>query len=238
MSEGPLKPIYLFADSQLLFRRRPDGSLFLTEVAEATGTRHPSAAYVGASNDDNLEFYHGIFEPAMQQIEGGECRMILRRPAAEDAKFLERADIILLAGGSVETGWRVFSQNGLQQLIPRCFVQGAVLMGVSAGAVQLGRGGLTDDGASLLPTFSLLPFYVGAHEEKEDWPSLRRVVQMAGAPSHAFGISFGGGAVYQAGEIEPIEKPLFELFRDEQGTRESLAFASNPVDRSSGGTAV
>src|ERR1700761_2652651 len=98
MSEGPLAPIYLFADSQLLFWKRPDGSLFLKEVAEATGVEHPSAAYVGASNDDNLELYHGIFEPAMQQIKAGECRMILKRPLAEDAKFLEKADIILLAG--------------------------------------------------------------------------------------------------------------------------------------------
>jgi cyanophycinase len=223
MSESPLKPIYLLADSRLLFWRRPDGQLLLKEIAEATEVERPRAAYIGASNDDNLEFYHGIFEPAMEQIDCGERRMILKRPAAQDAKFLETANIILLAGGSVEMGWRAFSENGMRELIPRCFMRGAVLIGVSAGAVQLGRGGLADDGA-LLPTFSLLPFYVGAHEEKDEWASLRRVLELAQWPCHGIGLPFGGGAVYFAGEIEPIEKPLFELFRDDQGVRESLAF--------------
>ena len=223
MSE-PLAPIYLLADSQLLFWKRPGGSLFLKEVAEKTGAEHPSAAYIGASNDDKLEFYHELFEPAMQQIGSGECRMILRRPAAEDAKFLETANIILLAGGSVEAGWRAFSENGLQQLIPRRFVEGAVLIGVSAGAVQLGRGGLTDDESTLLPTFSLVPFYVTAHDEKRDWASLRKVLQLAGAPARGFGLPFGSGAVYDAGEIEPIARGIFELSRDENNTKESLAF--------------
>ena len=177
-----LKPIYLLADSRLLFWKRPDGCLFLREAAEATGVPHPSAAYIGASNDDNLAFYAGIFEPAMQQVDSGECRMILKRHSAKDAKFLEKADIILLAGGSVEKGWRVFVENGLQQLIPRCFVEGAVLIGVSAGAVQLGLGGLADDGTKVLQTFGLLPFYVGAHEEKEDWASLRKTLELAAAP--------------------------------------------------------
>lgn len=226
MSEGPLKPIYLLADSYLLFWRRPDGSLFLKEVAATTGVPHPSAAYIGASNDDNLEFYHGIFEPAMQQIDIGECRMILRRPSAQDAKFLETADIILLAGGSVERGWRAFSENGLDQLIPRCFFGGAVLMGISAGAVQLGRGGLTDDECELLPTFSLLPFYVAAHDEKNDWASLRKVLHLGGDTSRGFGLSFGGGAIYHAGELEPVAKPIFELSRENDRPRESLAFPS------------
>jgi cyanophycinase len=223
MSDGPLKPIYLFADSQLLFWKRPGGGQFLKEVVDATGVEHPSAAYIGASNNDNLEYYHGIFEPAMRQIASGECRMVLMRPAAEDAKFLEKADIILLAGGSVEVGWRVFSENGLRELIPRCFVGGAVLIGVSAGAVQLGRGGLTDDESALLPTFSLLPFYVAAHDEKSGWASLRKMVALAGAPCQGIGVPFGGGAVYHGGELEPIAKPVFELFRDQQGVRESLA---------------
>ena len=229
MSESPLKPIYLLADSQLLFQKRSDGSLFLQQVADAAGVKRPSAAYIGASNNDNLEFYHGIFEPAMQQIDHGECRMVLRRPAAADAKFLERANIILLAGGSVEIGWRAFAENGFAQLIPRCFFEGAVLIGVSAGAVQLGRGGLTDDGATLLPTFGLLPFYVGAHEEQRDWESLRRVLQLAEAPCRGFGLQLGGGAIYQDRELEPVAKPVIELFRDEQGTRESLAFASDAL---------
>src|SRR5690348_16980479 len=39
--------------------------------------------------------------------------MIVSQPSPEDRQFLELADIILLAGGSVEKGWHVFEENGL-----------------------------------------------------------------------------------------------------------------------------
>ncbi|MBV9761751.1 MAG: Type 1 glutamine amidotransferase-like domain-containing protein [Acidobacteriaceae bacterium] len=224
MTESPLKPIYLLADSQLLFRRGSNDSLLLRSAVEATGVERPRAAYIGASNGDSLEFYHGIFEPAMEQVEIGECRMILKRPSAQDAKFLEKANLILLAGGSVELGWRAFLENGLRELIPRLFVEGAVLIGVSAGAVQLGRGGLTDDERELLPTFGVLPFYVAAHDERNDWASLRKALSLAGAGSRGFGVPLGGGAIYHGGEIEPVATPLFELLNESNRTSESLAF--------------
>lgn len=228
MSDSPFKPIYLLADSQLLFRKCSGDSSVLERVVEATGTHRPTAAYIGASNGDNLEFYHGIFEPAVGQVEIGEHRMILKRPSAEDARFLERTDIILLAGGSVETGWRVFLENGMRELIPRRFVEGALLIGVSAGAVQLGRGGLAGNGRELLSTFSLVPFHVAAHDEKNDWESLRRVLALAGEGSRGFGLPSGGGAVYHGGEIEPLAKPLFEILHQNGGSSESFALPGGP----------
>lgn len=228
VSLSPFKPVYALADSQLLFWKRPDGSLFLSQIAEATGSARPSVAYIGASNDDSLEVYHTIFESAIEQIPTGERRMILKRPSASDAAFLERADLIVLAGGNVEAGWRVFAENGLAQLIPRRFSEGAVLVGISAGAVQLGRGGLTDDGTALLPTFGLLPFYVGAHDEKCDWASLRKVLHLADGPCRGFGLPFGSGLVYQSGELDPVRKPIIELFRDNDCTQESLAVPAAP----------
>src|ERR1700678_533570 len=103
-----LKPIYLFADSRLLFQRRADASLFLDDVVENTGVIHPSVGYVGASNGDNPMFYHDLFLPAFEATQAGERKMVPSRPTAEERLFLERAEIILLAGGSVEVGWRAF----------------------------------------------------------------------------------------------------------------------------------
>jgi peptidase E len=221
MDSSPLQPIYALADSRLLFWRRPDGSLFLDDLVKNLGRKPSSVAYIGASNGDDLSLYHEIFEPAMRQIGTGQCRMILTRPTPEDGTFLEHAEIILLAGGSVELGWRAFAENGIRELIQRRWSEGALLMGVSAGAVQLGRGGLTDDGTELLSTFGLLPFYVGAHEERNDWKSLRKVLTLVPGKQRAIGIPSGGGAVYHAGELTPVGKPIVEMFVEDGETIEN-----------------
>jgi peptidase E len=224
MRSFPQKPIYALADSRLLFWRQPDGSLFLDEVVKNLEGKPASAAYIGASNGDDLRPYHDIFVPAMQQIGAAECHMILTRPTPEDGAFLERAEIILLAGGSVEAGWRAFESNGVKELIQRRWLEGALLMGVSAGAVQLGRGGLTDDESEVIPTFGFLPFYVGAHEERDDWPSLRKLVTLVPDGLRAIGIPFGGGIVYHEGELTPVHKPLFEISVEDGKTSESSVF--------------
>jgi len=183
-------------------------------------------AYIGASNRDSLEVYHSIFEPAMQQIPFDNHRMILTRPSPEDGIFLERADIIVLAGGSVETGWSAFEKNGFKDLIVRRFYEGAVLMGISAGAVQLGRGGLTDDGHEHLSTFGLLPFHVGVHSESDNWELLRNTLSFTQEPTMGIGIPSGGGLIYHfdTGVVEPVCKPLYDLSVEGDQHSETIIF--------------
>src|SRR5260370_10912430 len=150
LCRSSVKPIFVFAASRLLFWRRTDGELFLNHVWRNSHTERPVAAYIGASNHNNPAFYHEIFEPAMQQISADECRMILTTAEREDKAFLERADIILLAGGDVGVGWRAFREHGFQELIQQRFHTGAGLIGVSAGVMELGLGGLSEDGSALL----------------------------------------------------------------------------------------
>lgn len=209
-----MKPIYALADSRLLFWRGEDGSRFLEEILSHAGNTNPRVAYLGASNYDRIEYYRDIFEPALADIPC-DRRMIPSRPSAEDEHFLENADVIVLAGGSVEAGWRVFSQNGYRELIVKRFHEGATLAGVSAGAVQLGKGGLTDDGSSLVSTFAFIPFYIGAHEENQHWESLRRVLRMSESSAVGIGIPSGGGVVYRNNELESIGRPVHRIVRDD-----------------------
>jgi hypothetical protein len=80
-----LKPIYLLADSQLLFWKQ-HGSVFLESVRSEIVKESPKAAYVGASNDDQPEFYQ-IFEAGMEGIGIRDCRMIRASFPDDDAAF-------------------------------------------------------------------------------------------------------------------------------------------------------
>ncbi|HEV7675754.1 MAG TPA: Type 1 glutamine amidotransferase-like domain-containing protein [Candidatus Angelobacter sp.] len=206
-----IKPLYLLADSQLFFWKSESDSL-AERLRADLDTSNPKAAYIGASNGDQPEFY-SLFVAAMESMEISHCRLVPSRPSRDDILFIEDADLIVLSGGDVELGWRTFEQNGLKELIPRKRFDGAILMGVSAGAIQLGLGCLSNSAQpKQIDMFRFAPFYVGAHDEGNDWWDLRALVNLSQANTRAIGIPVGGGAVYQAdGTLEPIRKYLTEL---------------------------
>ena len=224
-----IKPLYLLADSQLLFWKSDSDSLAERLHADLD-TSNPKAAYVGASNGDQPEFY-SLFQAAMEAMGISSCRAVPSQPSREDILFIEAANLILLAGGDVELGWRTFEQNGLKELVPRKRLDGAVLMGVSAGAVQLGLGYLSNAAQpKRIDMFRFAPFYVGAHDEGNDWWDLRALVNLSSADTRAIGLPTGGGAVYYAdGTLEPLRKPLIEIVKEDSKIKENLMLA--PAER-------
>src|SRR5262249_27981918 len=158
----------------------------------------PRAAYIGASNGDQAEFY-SIFQAAMEHVAIPECRMIPSAPSADDRSFLLSSDIILLSGGDVELGWNIMKENGVSEDLIAAFNRGAVLMGVSAGAVQLGQVGWRQtDGAQtdVFHTLGLVPYIISAHQEDQDWEDLKTVVAFMGNNAHGIGLPRGGAAIY------------------------------------------
>jgi peptidase E len=221
-----IKPLYLLADSQLLFWREGEHSL-MKKIREDLDSTEPKAAYLGASNGDDPAYY-SIFEAAMENIGASQCRMIPAHPSNDDMAFLQSADLILLAGGNVSQGWKAFEQNGVKDLISRRRYDDVVFVGVSAGAVQLGMGAMGDsivESSALkkVDLFRFAPFYIGAHEEQDEWWNLKLLVNSSPAGARGIGIPFGGGAIYHPeGSLEPVRKPLIELLKTEDQVRESM----------------
>jgi cyanophycinase len=217
-----IKPLYLLADSQLLFLR--DGGKGLPDRIRAElPSSGAKAAYIGASNDDRPEFYD-LFVAAMQLMGVDRCRMVPAHISEEDRTFLEEADLVLLAGGDVELGWRVLEQNRLQELIARKRYEGSILVGVSAGAIHLGLGVLSEEPQpKKIELLGFAPFYVSAHQEKHGWWELRALVSLSQSEARGIGIPSGGGAVYWPdGTLEPIRRSLTELWRKGDQVEERL----------------
>jgi hypothetical protein len=223
-----IKPLYLLADSQLFFWK--SGGDSLTERIRADlDSANPKAAYIGASNGDQPEFYT-LFEAAMDSMAISNCRFVRSQPSHEDIAFLEDAELIVLSGGDVEQGWQVFAQNGLKELLPRKRFDGAVLLGVSAGAVQLGLGHLSNAAQPKpLDMFRFAPFYIGAHDEGNDWFDMRALVNLSQADTRAIGLPAGGGAVYYSdGTLEPLRKPVVEIVKENSKISENIMAPLDP----------
>jgi cyanophycinase-like exopeptidase len=205
------QPLYLLADSQLLFWKRHD-RLLLDEALDGLASDNPpSAAYVGASNGDRMEFYE-IFEAAMDAVGITDRRMIRSSFGPHDRAFLERAQLIVLAGGDVRRGWTTFEKTHMKDVVLDRYAKGAVLVGVSAGAVQLGRYDLADapetSATGLLTLFNLVPMIIDAHDERTGWTRLSRTIQLLDGSVTGLGIPTGGGAIaHPDGTIEPLRHP-------------------------------
>ena len=133
-------PLFLLADSQLLFWG-DKGGRFVDRIAAYTGPGAPRAAYLGASNGDDPEFY-SIFLAAIEAIGPAECRMIPATPSEEERAFVESGGRDPAGRGRRGRGLaRVRGERGSAPSSSGATGTGAVLMGVSAGAVQLGTAG-------------------------------------------------------------------------------------------------
>lgn len=216
-----IKPVFLFSDSQLLFWKDGERQFLerlrdlLIEDVEAP-SRPFKAAYFGASNGDAPEFYE-LFLAAMDGIGIRDCRHVPARLGSEDLAFIDQADLLLFAGGDVRRGWDAFDANDLPAKIFARYYAGALLVGISAGAVQLGLKGLDEGRDRLFDTFRVVPFVIDAHAEP-DWPTLHRVVPRAGEHVKGVGIPAGGGLIYHPDySLEPIRHPATEVYVNGEG---------------------
>mmetsp|Transcript_24956 Transcript_24956/g.36641 ORF Transcript_24956/g.36641 Transcript_24956/m.36641 type:complete len:192 (+) Transcript_24956:2-577(+) len=186
-------------------------------------------------------------------VVSNNCRMISARFTKEDRTFLSDADIILLAGGDVEVGWKAFQVFGLESAIRERYLEGGViLIGISAGAVQLGMRAFSDDSSAeqqhnddddtdkssnrrtVFSPFQMVPFCIGAHEEAEDWAELKELITHQNGWRRGFGIPFGGALIcYPDRSFEAVFEPVQELISrgEEQGLKESLIMPGIRVHR-------
>jgi hypothetical protein len=216
-----IKPLYLLADSQLLFLEQDSNGL--TRRLKDELPENPKAAYIGASNNNQSEFYE-LFLAAMELIDIKDCRMIPEQLTENDRRFLEEAHLVLLSGGDPERGWRAFLQSGIKEILLHKRYDGSILVGVSAGAVQLALGALSEETQpKVIEMFGFAPFYLGAHEEDQDWWNLRALVNLSRNEQRGVGIPAGGGAIYSPdGILEPIRRPLIEFVKEDGTIKERL----------------
>jgi len=213
------KPLFLLADSQPLFHNSGDTLLpALQESLRVSEKNVTRAAYIGASNGDAPEFFQ-LFVAAMDHINLHESRMIRADFGSDDRAFLESADLVLLAGGDADDGRALMTGAGMDAVITKKYYGGAVLVGVSAGAMQLGMGWSGRDPGRISEGLKLVPYYIDVHGEPDDWLRLRTVVEAREEYAKGYGIRTGGALIYHADmSLEAVRHPVAELQRPVKGS--------------------
>ncbi len=216
-----IKPIFLFADSQLLFYKL-DQNLFLEKIKklilnDSKKVNDIKAAYIGASNGNNPIFYD-IFKAAMKQIDINHCCMICSGSSEDEKEFMEKADIILLSGGDIKKGWDTIQKNHWDKIIFNRYKEGAVIIGISAGAIQLGLKLYYDEteNVSFSNMLGIVPYIISVHEE-DNWEKFKNQLRAESSDIEGFGIPFGGGIAYFPDKsIKSVAKPCFQIIKRNQ----------------------
>ncbi len=222
-------PIYLLADSRPLFANEGGISL-LNRIKADINKSTIKAVYVGASNGDEPDFY-GIFTEAMTAAGIYDLRMISAFFEPEDKAFFAEADVILLAGGDVDLGWKTFQAVGLDDAIRERHQAGATLIGVSAGAVQLGMRAFKNSllKNEVINTLQIVPMCIGAHEETSEWDNLKALISHPKGWPRGLGIPSGGAVICHPDQsFEAVYQPAHEwvYHEEEQVFKESLIMSA------------
>ena len=203
MARGPL---YLIADSQLLFG--PPARALAGLIGDRADPSRVVASYLGASNGDAPAFYQ-LFREAMVSLGVTDVRHVHAPPDDNDRAHVTRADHAVEPGrGEARPPGRGIPAGEEDEIRAR-HEDGAIVVGLSAGAIQLGHGYL-----------ELVAATVDVHAEP-DWEALTGTVEAQGG-GRGLGIPRGGGLVVAGdGAMTAIRRAAIELTRG--GRRELVA---------------
>jgi peptidase E len=219
------KPILLLADSQLLFLKDEKHEYYLHSFVSELKDKSPLCAYIGASNNDEPAFYE-IFVEAMNNVGFSDCKMITSSFNEEEQAFLEKADLILLAGGDTEQGLKVFREKGIEEILRKKYSEGTMLIGVSAGAIQLGWQSFTSfDNPEVTEGLKFIPFMVLVHLMREEYQKVELLLKETDSIKRAYEIPFGGGLIFHPDNtLEALRKPINEFILKDDKFTHTLIF--------------
>ncbi len=184
----------------------------------------PSVAWIGAANGDKRQWFERAAE-ALRKRYGATVHFARTVPApdrdlVETRRILDDAQLILLGGGDPALIAEHLVSSGLDEIVVRRRREGAVLVGVSAGAIGLCRYWVRfpeDEAALEAPAryacIGAVPIVCDCHDEESDWEELRALLdawrrEEPGGSVDAYGIPMGG-ALWLDGEdrMTPIGNP-------------------------------
>jgi cyanophycinase-like exopeptidase len=198
------KPATLIAGK---FRSRNFGTKpYLADAFRLTGKDRPLALYIGAASGDDRQFGTALVEV----LETAGARRVLwpkltgrKKDRDRALEALEKVDLVFVGGGDVEAGVDALHDVDLCEPLHAAARRGAVLAGMSAGAIMLGERWVRwpnadagDDEAETYACLGLVPCSFDTHGEGDDWSEarsfaavrareLKKKVDVLGVPSGA-----------------------------------------------------
>lgn len=193
--------------------------------------RSPQVAYLGAANGEHRGWFCQTARALEKRYRAAVAHARVGDEAenAEARRIVTESDVIYASGGDVELLAERMRASGLDEVVRARHRAGALLIGVSAGAIGLTSYWVRfpDDDEPLalprrFPCIGALPVAIDVHDEASDWEELRALLaawarEEPDAVVEGFGIPTRGALELDArGAATPLGEPA-KRFRLERG---------------------
>jgi cyanophycinase-like exopeptidase len=196
---------------------------------ELAGTTR-EVAWIGAANGDQRGWYE-LVASILHQRYGADVRMArtvagVGFDAGETRRIVDAANVIYVAGGDVTLLAERVRALGLDEQIRKRHEAGALVVGISAGAIGLTRYWVEfpEDNPDLeQPTrfacIGALDVAVDCHDEESDWDELRALLaawarEEPQAVVEGYGIPLGGALEVRDAKVTHLGPPPKRLRLD------------------------
>ena len=142
----------------------------------------------------------------------------------QDRAVVDRADLVFVSGGDATHGAKVLARTGAAGWMREAHARGTPMMGVSAGAIDLGAWWIDwpededapEEQADLVGCIGILPGHVfDTHDEEDGWGELHvasRLLARRGGKARFLGIPTKGALVFdERGAMEVVGESPFTL---------------------------
>lgn len=149
-------------------------------VTQQTGVESPRVAFVPTASGE-ADHYVSSFYAAFLKLGCRPSVLTFFKRTPELRSFLLNQDVIYVGGGNTKTLFAVWRDWGVTEILREAWEAGAVLTGVSAGAICWFEQGLTDSFSNELRPLDCLGFLPGSccpHYDREPQrrPSYHRLL--------------------------------------------------------------
>jgi len=179
----------------------PPGSPLDDFILSLTSRPNPRVVFLGTATGDSERYRVNFYDAYLTR----KCRPIalplFGRPERPPADVVDEADVIYVGGGNTANMLAIWRVHGVDRAVRDAWERGAVLAGVSAGAICWFEFGLTDSFGPLapLPCLGFLGGSMAPHYdvEADRRPALQRMVASGELPA-GWGVD-NGVALHFAG---------------------------------------
>ena len=186
------------------FGRNPNQPIIERYIVEQSKAEKPNICFIPtASAEDNA--YTVNFYKAFCKLNCSPTHINLFQRTPSLRSILNNQDIIYVGGGNTKSMLAVWREWKLDKLLLKAYNKGAILCGVSAGAICWFEKGITDSWASNLNVMDCLGFLEGSccphyDGEKDRKPTVAKFLQDSIIES-CYALDDGAALHYKHGKI-------------------------------------
>lgn len=163
------------------FGRTQESNLIEQYILDQTDKKNPNICFIPTATGD-LDSYIVNYYTVFSKLNCHPTHVSFFKRTIDLKKHILKQDVIFVGGGNTKSMLAVWKDWGLDIILKCAYVQGAVMSGVSAGAICWFENGLTDSWASELKMMQCMNFIPGNcaphyDEEPERRPATKKLLK-------------------------------------------------------------